>query len=203
MDEWIPAMVRSRPLAERRVLLQGPDCRVWYLGERVLGWEAGSRARRVPLSPPHGMFHGHLLRGEALATALRGTDAEGLRDMSQRRYLDFARAQLLQRVSPAASPTQTTAGGSSTQVSMLFWLNCTAFPCIPTDHIPTNISCFRYLLGHQSVLGPAPWRGLSSGPGSHLLARVLQLALFRVLPLPRAQVQIPVPFWAGWGVPLT
>ena len=93
MDEWIPAMVRSRPVAERRILLQGPD---WYLGERVHGWEAGGRARRVPLFPPRGVFHGHLLRGEALAAALRGTDAEGLYDMSRHRYLDFARTQLLQ-----------------------------------------------------------------------------------------------------------
>ena len=121
MDEWIPAMVRSRPVAERRVLLQGPYCRVWYLGERVRGWEAGACARRVPLPPPRGMFHGHLLRGETLAAALRGTDAEGLYDMSRRRYLDFARAQLLQRVSPAVSPPQTTAGGPSSQVSLLFW----------------------------------------------------------------------------------
>ena len=91
-------------MAERRVLLQGPDCRVWYLGEQVRGWEAGGRARRVPLPPSRGMFHGHLLRGEALAVALRETDAEGLYDMSRRRYLDFARTQLLQRVSPTASP---------------------------------------------------------------------------------------------------
>ena len=122
MDEWIPAIVRSRPVAERRILLQGPDCRVWYLGERVRGWEAGGRIRKVPLPPPRGMFHGHLLRGEALAATLRGTDADGLCDMSQRRYLDFARVQLLQRVSPAASPPPTAAGGSSTQVSLLLWL---------------------------------------------------------------------------------
>ena len=120
MDEWIPAMVWSRLVTERRILLQGPDCQVWYLGERVRGWEAGGRARRVLLPLPRGVFHGHLLRGEALAAALRGTDAEGLYNISRRCYLDFARTQLLQRVSPAASPPQTTAGGPSSQVSLLF-----------------------------------------------------------------------------------
>ena len=127
MDEWIPAIVRSRPLVERRVLLQGPDYRVWYLGEQVRGWETGSRARRVPVPPPHGMFHAHLLRGEALAAAHRGFDTEGLCEMSRRRYLEFARAQLLQRVSLATSPPQVPAGGSSTQVNLLFWLIYTAF----------------------------------------------------------------------------
>ena len=95
-------MVRSRPLSLRRVLLQGPDCRVWYLGERIRGWEAGSRGRRVPVTPPCGMFHAHLLRGEALAAALQGTDADELCDRSKRRYHEFVRAQLLQHVGPAS-----------------------------------------------------------------------------------------------------
>ena len=114
-------MVRSRPLALRRVLLQGPDCRVWYLGERVRGWEAGSRGRRVPVAPPRGMFHAHLLRGEALAAALQGTDADELCDRSKRRYHEFARAQLLQHVGPASPLFQDTAGGSSSQVNPLTW----------------------------------------------------------------------------------
>ena len=144
-------MVRSRPVAERRILLQGLDCRVWYLGERIHGWKADGRARRVPLPPPRGIFHGHLLRGEALAAALRGTDAEGLYDMSRRRYLDFARTQLLQRVSPAASPPQTAAGGSPTQVSLLFWLIFIAFLRIPTDLIFT-------ITFHPQVPARAPVR---------------------------------------------
>ena len=111
-------MVRSRPLSQMRVLLQGPDCRAWYLGERVRGWEAGGRARRVPVAPPRGMFHTHLLRGEALAAAFRGTDADELCDRSKRRYLEFARAQLLQRVGPADPLFQATVGGSSSQVSL-------------------------------------------------------------------------------------
>ena len=114
-------MVRSRSLSQMRVLLQGPDCRVWYLGERVRGWEAGGHARRVPVAPPRGMFHTHLLRGEALAIAYQGTNADEVCDRSKRRYLEFTRAQLLQRVGLADPLFQATVGGSPSQVSLLLW----------------------------------------------------------------------------------
>ena len=78
--EWTPAMLRSRPLSLKRVLLQGPDCRVWYLGKRVCGWPARGRSRWVPVPPPHGMFHGHLLRDEAIDEACEGMDADELLD---------------------------------------------------------------------------------------------------------------------------
>ena len=121
------------------------------LGDRWSCLETGSRAWRVPVPPPRGIFHGHLLRGEALAAALRGVDAEGLCEMSRHRYLEFARAQLLQRVSPAASPPQVAAGGSSTQVNLLFWLIYTAFLRIPIDRIFT-------ILFHSQVPARAPVR---------------------------------------------
>ena len=123
-DEWTPAMVRSRPRAAMRVLLQGPDCRVWYLGERVRGWQSGGRSIRVPVAPPRGMFHAHLLRGDALDAARRGADADELRDRSKRRYQEFARAHLLQRVGPGISTSQAPTGGPSSQVFSMFCSTC-------------------------------------------------------------------------------
>ena len=99
-------MLRSRPLSLKRVLLQGPNCRVWYLGERVFGWPTGGRSRRVPIPPPHGMFHGHLLRDEALDEACEGVDVDELLDRRKGRYVDFVRTHLLQRVGPGALTSQ-------------------------------------------------------------------------------------------------
>ena len=66
------------------------------------------------------MFHAHLLRGEALAAAYQGIDADELCDRSKCRYLEFAHAQLLQRVGPVDPLFQATVGGSSSsQVSPL------------------------------------------------------------------------------------
>ena len=90
----------------KRVLLQGPDCKVWYLGKRVYGWHEGGHLRRVPVPPPHGMFHTHMLRGDALDEAWSKEDADEFRDRSKRRYSKFARTHLLQRVGPVASTSQ-------------------------------------------------------------------------------------------------
>ena len=89
-------MLRSDPLAQKMVLLRGPDCRVWYLSERVCGWPAEGHSRRVPVPPPRGMFHGHLLRGDALDEACEGTDADEFLDRRKGRYIDFAYTHLLQ-----------------------------------------------------------------------------------------------------------
>ena len=55
----------------------------------------------------------------ALAAAYQGIDADELCDRSKHRYHEFTRAQLLQRVVPADPLFQATAGGSSSQVSLL------------------------------------------------------------------------------------
>ena len=52
------------------------------------------------------MFHGHLLRDEALNEACEGMDANELLNRRKGRYVDFAHTHLLQRVGPSASTSQ-------------------------------------------------------------------------------------------------
>ena len=49
----------------------------------------------MPVPPPHGMFHGHLLRDEALDKACEGMDADELLDQKKGRDVDFSRTHLL------------------------------------------------------------------------------------------------------------
>ena len=88
-------MIRSIPLSAKRVLIRGPDYRVYFLGERVRGWQAGGRMRRVPIFPPHGIFHTHLLRGDSLDDSCLGEDVDELCDRRKHRYLEFTHAYLL------------------------------------------------------------------------------------------------------------
>ena len=74
--------------------------------------------RRVPVSPPHGMFYTHLLRGDALDEACLGEDTDELSNKRKRHYLEFARAHLLKRVAPAASTSQAPTRGSASQVNL-------------------------------------------------------------------------------------
>ncbi|WCJ42032.1 hypothetical protein M5689_022860 [Euphorbia peplus] len=55
-DYWLDSMVHAAPLSDRRILLEGPLSRVWYLGERVRGWDLGPVDRPVPPPPPQSMF---------------------------------------------------------------------------------------------------------------------------------------------------
>ena len=52
------------------------------------------------------MFHGHLLRGDALDEAYEGTDADEFLDLRKGRYTNFARTHLVQRVGPSGSTSQ-------------------------------------------------------------------------------------------------
>ena len=49
----------------------------------------------MPFSPPNGMFHTHLLRGDALDKAYLGKDIDELCDRREHRYSEFAHAHLL------------------------------------------------------------------------------------------------------------
>ena len=91
-------MRQSVPLSQRRVLLRGPNCRVWFLGERIHSWRLGVRVRRPPLAPPRHMLWAHLLERQELERALRGQDADGFRERRRSQYSDFIRTRLLQRI---------------------------------------------------------------------------------------------------------
>ena len=95
---WTDAMRRSIPLSQMRVLLRGPSCRVWFLGERIHSWRLGVRVRRPPLAPPRHILWAHLLEGQELEQALRGQDADGFRERRRSQYSDFIRTRLLQRI---------------------------------------------------------------------------------------------------------
>ena len=69
---------RSIPLSKKRVLLKGPNCRVWFLSERICSWRLGVRVRRPPFIPPRHMLWAHLLEGEKLDQAFQGEDADEL-----------------------------------------------------------------------------------------------------------------------------
>ena len=62
-------------LSRKRVLLRGPGCKVWFLGEMIHSWHLGARVRRPPLPPLHHIFWAHLLEGEELDRACEGEDA--------------------------------------------------------------------------------------------------------------------------------
>ena len=49
----------------------------------------------MPIPPSRGMFHAHLLRGDALDKACAGEDVDELLDQRKGRYADFTRTHLL------------------------------------------------------------------------------------------------------------
>ena len=84
-------MRRSIPLSRKRVLLRGPNCRVWFLGERIHSWRLGVRVRHPPIARPRHMLWAHLLVGEELDQAFQGeaADDDELRDKRRSQYSDF------------------------------------------------------------------------------------------------------------------
>lgn len=81
-------------MTEKRILLEGPMGRYWYLGERVWRQVKGNiNAAAVPMAPPESMRHANFLQGRDLIKAIRGKDAvdfivpDGNYESFCRRYL--------------------------------------------------------------------------------------------------------------------
>ena len=90
-------MRRLIPLSRKRVLLIGPNCRVWFLGERIHSWRLGVRVRHSLIAPPRHMLWAHLLKGEELDQAFQGevADDDELRNRRRSQYSDFIPTQIL------------------------------------------------------------------------------------------------------------
>lgn len=60
-------------MTEKRILLEGPMGRSWYLGERVWRQVKGNiSVAVVPMAPPESMRHANSLQGRELIKAIRG-----------------------------------------------------------------------------------------------------------------------------------
>ncbi|KAF7123143.1 hypothetical protein RHSIM_Rhsim12G0012800 [Rhododendron simsii] len=68
-------LLRSRQATGRRILLEGPFCRQWYLGERVVRQSLGYDVFRVPKSIPFSMLNMRILTVEDLEKWTEGEDA--------------------------------------------------------------------------------------------------------------------------------
>lgn len=70
-----PDLLRSREATRKRILLEGPFCRQWYLGERVVRQSLGYKSFRVPKPIPHSMLSTNTLTVEDLGKWTQGEDA--------------------------------------------------------------------------------------------------------------------------------
>ena len=76
------------------------------------------------------MFHGHLLRGEALDKACEGEDIDELLDWRKGRYAEFTRTHLKQRVGPGTSTSQAPARAASLVLGLVAWRDHGSIPVL-------------------------------------------------------------------------
>ena len=76
--------------------------------------------RRVNVSPPRGIFHAHLLRGDAFDAACMRVDVDELCNRRKCHYFEFDLTHLLQRVGPDASTSQAPVRALNSHVSFIF-----------------------------------------------------------------------------------
>ena len=74
------------------------------------------------------MFHGHLLRGDALDEACEGTDADEFLDRRKGRYTNFARTHLLQRVGLVVRPLRLLLGQLALVLDPVLWRDHSSVP---------------------------------------------------------------------------
>lgn len=87
-------MVASKQFERKRILLEGPYARAWYLGERVVEMAWSTEERRIPCDPPASMLCPRELKGNDLIQALRGYDARKFTLETKTTYPEFIKQRL-------------------------------------------------------------------------------------------------------------
>ena len=72
---WPAYMVACVVKDRRRLLLEGSGCRMWYLGERVIGQYSADPRTVVPQLPPQNVYYTHQLRELYVVRWIEGRDA--------------------------------------------------------------------------------------------------------------------------------
>ena len=89
----------------RRVLLEGPIYRSWFLGEQVWNWWVGPDNRCVPRLPPSTMTFAKTIRGRDLELSLAGFSCEMfLEPFEEHAYFRFIQTHLLHIVPDSVYP---------------------------------------------------------------------------------------------------
>ncbi|XP_028059974.1 uncharacterized protein LOC114263606, partial [Camellia sinensis] len=116
----LPSAMRGRfPGAEEtsrfRILLEGPVCRAWYLGERFLCQTLGLPERIVPVPPPANMRETEGLTTEQLDDYSIGWEEAGFRGTGD--YQEYVRTYLMRPLSgrraEGARPVASAAGAGA------------------------------------------------------------------------------------------
>ncbi|KAF5934658.1 hypothetical protein HYC85_030829 [Camellia sinensis] len=116
----LPAAMRDRfagaeETSRFRILLEGPVCRAWYLGERFLRQTLGLPEQIVPVHPPADMRETERLTSEQMDDYTIGWEEAGFRGTGD--YQEYVRTYLMQPLSgrraEGARPVASAAGAGA------------------------------------------------------------------------------------------
>ncbi|GMP23555.1 hypothetical protein CsSME_00001102 [Camellia sinensis var. sinensis] len=98
----LPATIRDRfagaeETSRFRILLEGPVCRAWYLGERFLRQTLGLPEQIVPVHPPEDMRETERLTTEQMADYTIGWEATRFRGVGD--YREYVQAYIMRSLS--------------------------------------------------------------------------------------------------------
>ena len=94
-----------------RILLEGPVCRAWYLGERFLRQTLGLPEQIVPVHPPEHMRDTERFPAEQRTDYTIGWEADGFRGEDD--YLEYVRTFIMRPLSGGHRAERESCGAGS------------------------------------------------------------------------------------------